>query len=72
MLSSPHYKLEVVGMMDASEHIDDDPRTAQLLAQRSRAQVYLREWPRSRNVALDPRVQRVRDLGDLADRLGAP
>ena len=70
--SSPHYKLEAVGMMDASEHIDDDPRTAQLLAQRSRAQVFLREWPKNRGVALDPRVERVRDLSELADRLGAP
>jgi hypothetical protein len=64
--SSPHYKLEAVGMMDASEHIDDDPRTAQLLAQRSRAQVFLREWPKSRG------VERVRDLSELADRLSAP
>ncbi len=71
-LKSPHYKLEALSLVDAAEHIDDDPRTAQLLAQRSRARIFLREWPTTRGVALDPRVERVRDLSELADRLGAP
>lgn len=71
-LRSPHYKLEVMDLLGASEHIDDDPRTAQLLAQRSRARVYLRNWPTNRGAALDPRVQRVDDLQELADLLGAP
>lgn len=71
-LRSPHYKLEALGLLGAAEHIDDDPRTAQLLAQRSRARVYLRTWPTNAHTELDPRVQRVRDLHDLADRLGAP
>jgi len=72
-LSSPHYKLAALDLLGASEHIDDDPRTAQLLATRSRAQVFLRTWPTNQDVAgLDPRVQRVVDLHELADRLGAP
>jgi hypothetical protein len=71
-LRSPHYKLDVLDRLGASEHIDDDPRTAQLLAQRSRARVYLRNWPTNRAVVLDARVQRVDDLHELADLLGAP
>lgn len=72
LLKSPHYKLEALSLLDAAEHIDDDPRTAQLLAQRSRARIFLRDWPTNRAVDLDPRVERVRDLAELADRLGAP
>lgn len=72
LLKSPHFKLDALTLLDASEHIDDDPRTAQLLVQRSDVRVFLRDWPTNRQVELDPRVQRVRDLGELADRLGAP
>ncbi|MEX1022255.1 MAG: hypothetical protein WD058_03815 [Dehalococcoidia bacterium] len=71
-MSSPHYKVEALAVLDAAEHVDDDPRTAQLLAQRTSARVFLREWPRSAGVLLDPRVERVRDLHHLADVLGAP
>ena len=71
-LRSPHYKLEAIGLLGASEHIDDDPRTAQLLAQRSRARVFLRNWPTNAKAELDPRVTRVNDLHELADILGAP
>lgn len=63
---SPHYKLEQVGRLGATEHVDDDGRTAQLLAQRSGATVYLRDWPRNRDLALDAGVIRVADLGELA------
>ena len=71
-LRSPHYKLEALDLLGAAEHIDDDPRTAQLLAQRSRARVFLRNWPTNARADLDPRVQRVDDLHQLADILGAP
>jgi len=71
-LRSPHYKLATLDLLGAAEHIDDDPRTAQLLAQRSRTRVFLREWPTNRDVSIDPLVQRVADLHELADRLGAP
>ncbi|MCK9485857.1 MAG: hypothetical protein M0R73_04035 [Dehalococcoidia bacterium] len=70
-LRSPHFKLDALTILRAAEHIDDDPRTAQLLAQGSDTRIFLRDWPTNR-VDLDPRVQRVRDLGEFADRLGAP
>ncbi|PKN79308.1 MAG: hypothetical protein CVU47_10820 [Chloroflexi bacterium HGW-Chloroflexi-9] len=68
---SPHFKLEAVAALGSAEHIDDDPRTVQLLAERSNARVFLRDWPRNRDLPYHPRVERVRDLEDLADRLGA-
>lgn len=71
-LRSPHYKLDALDLLGAAEHIDDDPRTAQLLAQRSRARVFLRNWPTNRGIDLDPRITRVDDLHQLADLLGAP
>lgn len=71
-LRSPHYKLATLDLVGATEHIDDDPRTAQLLAQRSRVRVFLRTWPTNRDVVVDESIERVRDLHELADRLGAP
>jgi hypothetical protein len=71
-LRSPHYKLDMAMALGAAEHVDDDPRTVQLMAQRSSIAVFLRDWPRNRDLPYDPRVERVRDLADLADRLGAP
>ena len=68
-LKSPHFKLDALSVLGAAEHVDDDPRTAQLLAQASRAQVFLCDWPRNRDLPYDPRVQRIADLRDLAKRL---
>ena len=65
-LRSPHFKLAAIAELGASEHIDDDGRTVQLLAQRSQAQPYLRDWPRNRGLPYDERVRRVADLGALA------
>ena len=65
-LRSPHFKLEAIADLGAVEHIDDDGRTVQLLAQRSQAQPYLRDWPRNRGLPYDDRVRRVADLGALA------
>lgn len=65
-LRSPHFKLEAIAELGASAHIDDDGRTVQLLAQRSQAQPYLRDWPRNRGLPYDDRVRRVADLGALA------
>ena len=70
-LRSPHFKLAAIVALEAVEHIDDDGRTAQLLAQRSEAQPYLRDWPRNRGLPYDPRVVRVADLGALAALLRA-
>ncbi len=65
-LPSAHYKLEAVASLGAAEHIDDDARTAQLLAERSPAVPYLRDWPRNRRLPLHERVGRVADLDELA------
>lgn len=65
-LRSAPYKLRMVEALHAAEHVDDDGRTAQLLATRSAAQVYLRDWPRNRSAAYDARITRVPDLFQLA------
>ena len=64
-LASPHFKLDAIAVLGAAEHIDDDGRTAQLLAQRSQARSFLCDWPRNRGLPLDPGVTRVADLGAL-------
>lgn len=61
-LRSAHYKLRCVEELGAREHIDDDGRTAQLLAERAGARVFLRDWPRNRGPRYHPRVERVPDL----------
>ncbi len=71
-LSSPHYKLAQVEELGAAEHVDDDPRTAQLLAQRATCRVFLRDWPRNRSLPYAPGVARVADLGELARLLRRP
>lgn len=70
-LRSPHFKLRAVEALGAAGHIDDDPRTAQLIAQATDLDVYLRDWPRNRSLPLHPRIARVDDLRDLARRLTA-
>ncbi len=65
-LRSPHFKLSMVERLGAIEHIDDDGRTAQLLAQRSSSlRVYLRDWPGNRGVEYASGVTRVADLGEF-------
>ena len=68
-LASADCKLEAIAELGAVGHIDDDARTVQLLAQRSEAQPYLRDWPRNRELPFAPQVQRVADLSALAARL---
>ena len=65
-LSSPHYKLQAVAQLGAAEHVDDDPRTAQLLAERASCRVFLRDWPRNRSLPYAGGVRRVADLPELA------
>jgi hypothetical protein len=64
--ASPHYKLAAIEELGAAEHIDDDPRTVQLLAERDACRVFLRDWPRNRDLPYAPGVTRVADLGALA------
>ena len=68
-LRSAHYKLEALRALGATEHVEDDPRTAQLLAQAGGLRVYLCDWPGNRGLEYDPRVERVAGLDDLARRL---
>jgi len=68
-LGSAHYKQALVRRLGASEHVEDDGRTAQLLAQTGDTVVYLCDWPRNRDLPLDPRIQRVDGLAGLARRL---
>lgn len=68
-LRSPHFKLRAIEDLAAVGHVDDDPRTAQLLAQRSSVAVYLRDWPKNRDLPFDGRIARIRDLAELAARL---
>jgi len=68
-LKSAHFKLEQVRRLGAVAHVDDDGRTAQLLAQRAGIEVYLRDWPRNRELAFEPAVRRVADLEALADMI---
>ncbi|MPZ98132.1 MAG: hypothetical protein GEU80_02160 [Dehalococcoidia bacterium] len=68
---SPHYKLAAVQRLGAREHVEDDPRTAQLLAEHG-IHVYLRDWPRNRDLAYHAGVERIADLDELAQRLSRP
>jgi hypothetical protein len=68
-LRSAHFKLRTVEELGATEHIDDDGRTAQLIAQASAVRPYLRDWPRNRGADYDPSVERVADLAALADAI---
>ena len=69
--ASPHFKLRCVQELGAAEHIDDDGRTARLLAERGPARVYLRDWPRNRGPSYPSNVTRVADLATLARLLSA-
>jgi FMN phosphatase YigB (HAD superfamily) len=68
-LRSPHFKRRAVEALGAAAHVDDDPRTVQLLAETTGVDVFLRDWPRNRDLPFHPRVARVADLADLARRL---
>lgn len=68
---SPHYKLAQVLELSATEHVDDDGRTAQLLAQHSSVRLFLRDWPRNHDLPFDPRVERIANLLALAELIEA-
>jgi hypothetical protein len=72
-LRSAHFKLGALEEIGSAEHIDDDGRTAQLIAEASSTRSYLRDWPRNRCASYDPAVTRVNDLAALADAIeGGP
>lgn len=68
-LRSPHFKLHAIQELGAAEHVDDDPRTVELLARRSSVTVYLRDWPKNRGLLYDAGIARIHDLAELASRL---
>jgi hypothetical protein len=69
-LRSAHFKLAAVELLRPRAHIDDDPRTAQLLAERGAIEVYLRDWPRNRTLAYDAHVTRIANLLEAAAHIG--
>jgi hypothetical protein len=70
-LKSPHFKLQQVDRLGALEHVDDDGRTAQLLADRAGIRTYLRDWPRNRGLDYHQNVYRIADLDALAELIEA-
>ena len=68
-LGSAHYKQATLRRLGAVEHVEDDARTAQLLAQTTAAKVYLCDWPRNQDLPLAPGIERVPDLVALAAQL---
>lgn len=68
-LGSAHFKQAILRRLQPAEHVEDDGRTAQLLAQTGDTVIYLCDWPRNRGLPLDPRIVRVAGLVELADRL---
>ncbi|RLT27068.1 MAG: hypothetical protein DWI48_04590 [Chloroflexi bacterium] len=70
-LKSPHFKLRMVEALRPSEHVDDDGRTAQLLAQANTAgtRVFLCDWPRNRAPGYAPGVTRTSGLSGVVEAL---
>ncbi len=68
---SAHFKLAALEAIRPLAHVDDDPRTVQLLARRTGVDIYVRDWPRNRNLPYATRVTRIATLHDLAARLRA-
>ncbi|MSQ35821.1 MAG: hypothetical protein EXR63_01575 [Dehalococcoidia bacterium] len=70
-MRSPHFKLALLAQLAPREHVDDDGRTAQLLAERSAVRVYLRDWPRNRDAQYAAGVERIADLAAFVRLVGA-
>jgi phosphoglycolate phosphatase-like HAD superfamily hydrolase len=65
LLRSPHFKLHTIRELGAQEHVDDDGRTAQLLAASSSLRVFLVDWPRNRGPEYHAGVVRVNALREV-------
>jgi hypothetical protein len=65
-LRSPHFKLRTVQALHPREHVDDDGRTAQLIAECTSTRVYLCDWPRNRRDGYASTVTKVASLGQIA------
>lgn len=65
---SAHYKLNTLSTLNPIAHFEDDPRTAELLAQ-SGVTVFLRDWPKNRNLHLNGEIIRITSLADASESL---
>jgi hypothetical protein len=65
---SAHYKLNTLNALHPVAHFEDDPRTAELLA-RSGVTVFLRDWPKNRNLHFNNQVIRIFSLKDASESL---
>ncbi len=63
---SPHYKLLTINRIQPLAHIEDDPRTADLLSHHGH-RVILRDWPSSRTATIHSSAQRIFTLESLLD-----
>jgi len=68
-LRSPHFKQRVIRDLGAREHLDDDGRTVQLLAETTDVACFLRDWPRNRDADYHPTIRRVPDILEFAVHL---
>jgi phosphoglycolate phosphatase-like HAD superfamily hydrolase len=66
---SRHFKLRTVQALGITEHVDDDPGTADYLARHAGVTVYLCDWPRSRGLDFPKGVVRVEDLAGVTSLL---
>jgi hypothetical protein len=67
-LQSAHYKLTTLSTLHPIAHFEDDPRTAELLAQ-SGVTVFLRDWPKNRNLHFNDKIIRIDSLIDASEPL---
>jgi len=65
---SAHYKLNTLSALHPIAHFEDDPRTAELLAQ-SGVTVFLRDWPKNRNLHFNGEIIRIDSLVDASESL---
>ena len=65
---SAHYKLNTLSQLQPIAHFEDDPRTAELLAQ-SGMTVFLRDWPKNRDLQFNHRIIRIDSLGAAPELL---
>ena len=65
MLRSPHYKLHAIRELGAQEHVEDDGRTAQLIAASTSVRVFLIDWPRNRGPEYHSGMRRVATLREV-------
>ena len=66
---SAHYKLNTLSRLHPIAHFEDDPRTSELLAQ-SGMTVFLRDWPKNRNLQFNHGIIRIDSLADATELLG--